>query len=529
MLRLSHSFRLEPTPSFQQAETLYRAGRKSEALNVCAAVLVRTPNHFDALHLSGVISLDHEENERALAWLQKAAEINETNARLQYHLGTAETALDRNEAATVRFRRALALDPELVVALNNMGTCLRRLGCYEEALACFEQAVTQCPNFLPARYNVGTELARVGRAEEAVAQFIRVIGAPPEMVAQERALEVRDALANALVTLGKIDEALAVARARIALDPDDPRGPWHESLILLTAGRLWEAWPLYERRWELPGFRTGADAEAPPPRVPDAAEFAGKRVHLTAEQGFGDTLQFVRYAALVQRTAQWVSVSVRDGLVSLLRTATGVDQVVADTEPAPEHDVSVSLASLPFVFSTELGTIPAEVPYLAAPADRRSAWRDRLGAFAGPRIGLCWWGSQHIPERSMPLRKLGPLLDVDGIQFHALQTDVPNDERAFITGCGRIVYHSAALTDFADTAALISCLDLVITIDTSVAHLAGALGRPVWIMLQRNADWRWLIERSDSPWYPTARLLRQKRQSDWDGVVDQVVSSLRKA
>jgi tetratricopeptide (TPR) repeat protein len=529
MLRLSHSVRLEPIPSFQQAESLYRAGRKSEALTVCAAVLAQTPNHFDALHLSGVIYLDHGENERALEWLQKAAEINQANARLQYHLGNAEMALDRNEAAVARFRRALVLDPELVVALNNMGTCLRRLARYEEALACCEQAVARDPDFLPARYNFGTELARVGRAEEAAAQFVRVIGASPEMVAQEKALEVRDALANALVTLGKLDEGLAVARTRTALDPADPRGPWHESLILLTAGRLREAWPLYERRWELPGFRTGADAEAPTPRVPDATEFAGKRVHLTAEQGFGDTLQFVRYAALVRRTARRVSVSVRDGLVSLLRTATGIDQVVADTESAPEHDVSVSLVSLPFVFSTELGTIPAEVPYLAAREDRISAWRDRLGAVAGPRIGLCWWGSQHIPERSVPVRTLAPIFALDAIQFHALQTDISDDELAFITAYGRIVDHSAALTDFTETAALISCLDLVITIDTSVAHLAGALCRPVWIMLQRNADWRWLIDRSDSPWYPTARLLRQKRQSDWDGVVDQVVSLLRKA
>jgi tetratricopeptide (TPR) repeat protein len=193
MLRLSHSFRLEPIPSFQQAESLYRAGRKSEALTVCAAVLAQTPNHFDALHLSGVIYLDHGENERALEWLQKAAEINQANARLQYHLGNAEMALDRNEAAVARFCRALVLDPELVVALNNMGTCLRRLARYEEALACCEQAVARDPDFLPARYNFGTELARVGRAEEAAAQFVRVIGASPEMVAQEKALEVRDA------------------------------------------------------------------------------------------------------------------------------------------------------------------------------------------------------------------------------------------------------------------------------------------------------------------------------------------------
>lgn len=295
---------------------------------------------------------------------------------------------------------------------------------------------------------------------------------------------------------------------------------------MLTAGRLREAWPLYERRWELPGFRTGEDAAAPPPCVPDLTQIAGKRVHLTAEQGLGDALQFVRYAELVRRTAPFVSVSVRTDLVTLLRTATGVDQVIADTEPPPEHDVSVSLMTLPLVFATELATIPAEVPYLAVPQDRIPAWRSRLGTFPGPRIGLCWWGSQHIPERSVSLQKLAPLFDLDGIQFHALQRDIPDDDRAFMAGCGRIVDHSAALVNFAETAALISCLDLIITVDTSVAHLAGALGRPVWIMLQRNADWRWLAERTDSPWYPTARLLRQQRQGDWDRVISQAIASL---
>jgi tetratricopeptide (TPR) repeat protein len=405
MLQLSHSFRLEPAPSFQQAENLYRAGRKREALDVCEAVLARSAVHFGALHLSGVICLDNGDNDRALGWLQMAAEIHEADARLQYHLGNAEMALDQNEAATARFRRALVLDPGLVVALNNVGTCLRRLARYEEGLACFEQAVVRDPDFLPARYNLGTELARAGRMEEAIAQFVRVIEAPPGTVAHEKVSEVRDALANALVTLGRLDEALAVARTRTALDPDDPRGPWHESLILLAAGRLREAWPLYERRWELPGFRTGADADAPPPRVPAEAAFAGKRVHLIAEQGFGDTLQFMRYAALVRQSAQFVSVSVRTGLVSLVRAASGVDQVVADMDPAPEHDVAVSLMSLPLVFGTELATIPGDVPYLAAPRERIFVWLDRLGAFAGRRIGLCWWGSQHIAERSVSLRK----------------------------------------------------------------------------------------------------------------------------
>ena len=526
MLRLSHSFRLEPTLSFQHADRLYGQGRKDEALQVCSAVLARNPSHFDALHLSGVICLDRGDHEQALAWLSKAEQVNAAHGRLQYHLGNAEMAAGHLEQAIACFAKAKSLQPGLLDALNNLGSCFRTLGRDQEAMICFQDALSRDPKFLPAHYNLGLTLARIGRPEEAVAHFTQVTGAPLQATGVERMAETHDALAAALMSLGRHEEALAIARTRTALKPGDPRGPWHESLLLLTTGHFQEGLPLYERRWELPGFRTGEDANQPPPAVPVLADLTGRRVHLSAEQGRGDTIQFVRYAAMVRQRARFVSLAVPADLTSLLRGAHGVDAVVADTDVAPDHDISVPLMSLPLVFETTMATVPGSVPYLSAPSDRVVAWGHRLSAVPGLRVGLCWWGAQHIPERSVPIRLLEPLFHRSSIQFHGLQKEIPQVDRDWLSQYRCIVDHSPALTDFAETAALVSCLDLVITIDTAVAHIAGALGRPVWVMLQRNADWRWFLGREDSPWYPTARLFRQDPQGDWEGVISRLAIAL---
>lgn len=413
----------------------------------------------------------------------------------------------------------------MVDAWNNLGTVLSSLNRPEEAIACFETVLREHPTLPQAHYNLGRALTRLGRAEEAVAHFARVTGLPQEAVELKRMLETRDALATALMMMGLHEEALATMRTRRRLDPDDPNGPWNESLLLLLMGRMREAWPLYEARWRLPGFRSGDDAAKPPPPVPSPGLLSGARVHLWAEQGRGDAVQFVRYAAMARALAAHVSLSVPADLVALMQSAPGVDRVVADDEPAPAHDVTIPLMSLPGLFGTEMGSIPAPVPYLAAPADRIDVWRKRLGGCRGRRVGLCWWGSQHIPDRSVKLALLASVLRVPRLQFHALQKEITPEDRPLLDQL-TIVDHSAALSDFVETAALISLMDVVVTIDTSVAHLAGALGKPVWIMLHRTADWRWFLDREDSPWYPTARLFRQRTAADWHRVVGQVTAAL---
>jgi hypothetical protein len=267
------------------------------------------------------------------------------------------------------------------------------------------------------------------------------------------------------------------------------------------------------------------DASRPGHHVLDLDMVAGKRILLAAEQGRGDILQFARYAPLLARRGAEVVIEAYPDLAALLRTVDGVADVI-EYETATPHDLLTSMLSLPMAFGTEVQNIPAAVPYLHAPPERLAAWRDRLGPRGKPRIGLAWWGSQHIPERSIQVDALEPLLHRSDIEFHALQPEFPDAHRDWLAANRLAVLTAGQLRDFADTAALIMQMDLVITIDTAVAHLAGALGRPVWVMLLRGSDWRWLRQRSDSPWYPTARLFRRGAERDWAAVVDAVVQAL---
>jgi tetratricopeptide (TPR) repeat protein len=505
----------------------YRAGRLDAAARRCREVLVREPRHAEAQHLLGVICTDRSETEAALEWLYRAERESPEVARLQYHIGNVLAAKASHAEAEARFRQALALDPGLVDACNNLGTALRAQGRDDEAEASFRRALSIRSDYAPAHYNLGLALAKRGVLDAAVASFrtaLTIHSAPPPI---ERLVEVHDALAQTLMELERYDDALEVCRARSALKPEDKRGEWHESLALLTLGRFTDGLPKYENRWALPGFRDEAEAALPPPTVPVLGALLGQRVLLRAEQGRGDAIQFCRYAPLVAELAATVTVSVPADLVALMQSLEGVDAVIDDAAPEPPHDVSVSMLSLPLAFATELPTIPCKTPYLSAPADRLAAWRERLGPRTRPRVGLCWWGSQHIPERSIALPHLAPLLTLQGFEFHAVQTEIPPADLAWLAQHDGFARHDGELSDFAETAALLALMDLVVTIDTSVAHVVGAIGRPVWIMLRRNPDWRWFVGREDSPWYPTARLFRQATSGGWEPVINAVRTALQ--
>jgi hypothetical protein len=272
------------------------------------------------------------------------------------------------------------------------------------------------------------------------------------------------------------------------------------------------------------------EAEQLPPDVPHwrgATEVAGRTILLQAEQGLGDTIQFVRYAPMVTALGARVVLRVQPGLRKILAWLPEVAAVLTFFDPVPAVDLQCPLMSLPLAFHTTLHTVPARVPYLHAAPEYLLLWEALLGQRRRRRIGVAWHGRQNRPSRSMPLARLEPLLRLPDLEFHTLQRDMPEEDRAWLAGYRTVADHTAELDkDFADTAAVISLMDLVITIDTSIAHLAGALGKPVWIMLPFSADCRWLLERSDSPWYPTARLFRQRRPGDWGGVVAEVVRVL---
>jgi tetratricopeptide (TPR) repeat protein len=510
-----------PPVWMQQAARHYRAGEREAAARCCHAALRERADDFDALHLLGVLETDSERPEQAIDWLRRAIAVRPGVAQARYHLGNALVAAGRHQDALASFADALTLHPDHVDALNNQGNALRNLGRFDEAIACYRGALAARPDFVVAHYNLGRTLGAQQRPDAAIASLRAALAGDIPARDAHHLADIYGELGRALLALDRVEEALETCHTMQARLPDVPSATWNESLALLLLGRYREAWPKYEQRFSVPSH----DAARAGHRVLDLDAVAGKRVLLAAEQGRGDVIQFARYVTLLARRGAEVVVEAYPDLIALLRTLDGAAEVVEPETDTP-RDLLTSLLSLPMAFGTEVENIPAAVPYVQAPADRLAAWRDRLGPRVMPRVGVCWWGSQHLPERSMPVAALEPLLRQPGLEFHALQKDLPDEHRAWLTANRLATLHTAALDDFADTAALITQMDLVITIDTAVAHLAGALDRPVWIMLLRGADWRWLRGRTDSPWYPTARLFRRGAEHDWRAVVDAVVRAL---
>lgn len=510
-----------PTYGMDAAARYYRAHNLTEAERCCRELIELDPRHFDALHLLGVVHLDRSQFADAITWLTRASQERPDDAQANYHLGTAQLGLKLYEQAETTLRRALAARPDDAGTLNNLGNALAGNKKHAAAIKCFQQVQRLAPGHAASHYNMGRALAELDRLDDAVASFRAALMNAPVEIEPGRLADIHAALGHAFVGLGRYDEARAECHAIAATDPGVAE--WNESLVLLLLGQYKDGWLKYEGRWHVKDHdppRAGA-------RVPALTEVVGKRVLLIAEQGHGDMIQFARYASLLAAHGAKVSVQTYIELKSMMQTLQRVETVVADTEPEPAADIVTPLLSLPMMFGTDLATVPSKVPYLHAPRERKAAWQQRLGPPTRRRVGLAWWGSQHIAKRSLPIELLLPILSTPNAEFHALQKEVPPAHREFMAAHPALIDHSADLADFADTAALISQLDVVVTIDTAVAHLAGALGKPVWIMLQHSADWRWLLDRTDSPWYPTARLFRQKHAGDWKDVVSRVARALR--
>lgn len=508
---------------FARASTLLAWGRHREASATGAradALGCRHPLRYLTL---GWISFWDRDTESAEAWLRKAVAADPVSAAARFGLGTVLQVRKQRDEAIAQFRRALELQPDSRVCRINIGVCLIDGGKLAEAELHFRDVIALEPDAPKGYANLGVALGRLDRYDEALAAFEhaeRLIAARDDGTENfvNYAIHLRDELRTA--------EALAEYEHRLAKNPSLD-GHYAYSLALLTAGRLIEGWHEYEYRW----LREPSLSKRLQFSVPswNGQDLRGKTVLISCEQGYGDTIQFARYAPLVQALGAKVLLQVQRGLEALASGFDGIDRVLGPDETTATFDFYVHSLSLPRVFATDLASIPCAASYLRPDAERVRRWAGRLGEKRKFTVGLVWAGNpDHLRDRyrSLSLKLLAPLLELEQFRFVSLQKG-PAEADIVAFGLQRMLTSLGAdLADFADAAAVVAGLDLVICVDTAIAHLAGALGKPVWLMLPTPADWRWLEHREDTPWYPTMRLFRQSRRMAWDDVVDRVKSSL---
>jgi tetratricopeptide (TPR) repeat protein len=570
----------------------FRAGRQFDAQLCCRQALELNPDYADALHLMGLLSLHAKQYDDAVEWISrairqdprpkylaslgttlqqlgryeeaikvvdKAIQLSPDDAELWRQMGDILVRQERSEQALLSYQHALKLNSNHPDALYKSGALLDQFARYGEAIAHLDRSDKARPNHAPTLQARARTLLNLKRLEESLVEGKRAyqldpgnldtcnhIGAALRLLGRDKealkwfdkALEINPSAAKilnnkivALYALRRFDEIFALYARLKSLNLNDAMIDRNASLAYLLTGNFEAGWPAFQARLKLPGATYPKDISLP--MWLGEEEIEGKTILIANDEGLGDTIQFVRYLPMLAERGARVFLLVQDQLHCLLSGMSGVSRCVtrATVSMLPAVDFHCPVSSLPLAFGTRLDTIPSTAPYLPSPANGRvQAWEDRLGPRTKLRVGLVWSGNPkhgNDSNRSMPLRTLSRILDVDAT-FVSLQKDPRPDDAAVLRERSDIIDLTADLTDFAETAALVSCLDLVITVDTSVAHLAGALGRPTWILLPFMPDWRWLLDRDDSPWYPRTRLFRQTETQEYESVVDQVRSELVK-
>jgi len=425
-------------------------------------------------------------------------------------------------AALVRFQSAVNIDPANAILHLYAGAALHDLERYEEAVASYREALSVAPGMGEGHNNLGNSLMALGRFAQAADSFTRA----SELLASSPV--PLTARATALQALGKIAEAEADCRRALSLDPSFAAAHWNLALNLLLQGRYVEGWQEYEWRWRKPDFTSPCRHTDVP--LWDGSPLHGRTIVLHAEQGFGDAIQFARYAPLVAQRGGTVVVECHPQLVQLMQSVEGVQGVVPFGAPLPPFNCQAPLLSLPNIFGTILQSVPSRCPYIAIRDEYLKKWAALISTHsASLRVGLVWAGKSYPdPLRSCRLAELAPLARLQNVTFYSLQLGAESEQTSHPPSGMTLIDLTDQIHDFTDTAALIERLDLVISIDTAASHLAGALGKPVFLMLPFAPDWRWLLDRSDSPWYPTMQIFRQKKAGDWSEVVGRVQIAVEK-
>lgn len=495
-----------------KARAAHGEGAWARAEKQYKTILQHDPRHAEALHLLGLLHYQTGRSAQALRYMTEALKGHARSVDLLSDHGLVLHALGRTDEALTSFDAALALAPADPDLLNKRGVACLHLGRLQEALDAFDRALARDPAHVDVLGNRGNAMLRLNAPEQAIVSYdaaIRINGATAPLLTNR---------AHALKRLDRLEEALADLRQALSIDPNHAEAAFELGLVQLTLGDFENGWRSYERRWETGAFAEHRRKFSSP--LWTGQPLNGRTILLHAEQGFGDTIQFVRYAPLVAERGARVVLEVQPELVRLMARVPGVDHVLARGDKLMSFDFHCPLMSLPLAFKT----VPASIPYIALDAAEIATWAARLPK-GKPRVGIGWAGNashRNDINRSIPLARLARLFDSPDIDFVSLKYGPSEDERIILRDRGNVFDHTHNLKDFVDTAGLIKQLDLVVSVDTAVAHLAGALGVPTIVLLPFAADFRWLRTGDESAWYPGMRLFRQPKLKDWDSVVDAV-------
>ena len=537
--RASYDKALALKPDY--AEAYYNRGnalldlkRLDEALASYDKALALNPDYTEAYYNRGNLLRDFKRLNEALASYDKVLTLKPDYAEAYNNRGIALLYLKRLDEALASCDEALALKPDYAEAHNNRGSALLYLKRLDEALASCDRALALDPHYAEACYNRGIALRDLMRPDEALASYDKALALNPDF------LDAYLNRGNVHIELGNLDAAIADYDRALVIRPDFADAYLSKSLALLLVGDFDKGWELYEWRWlsgkTVPIHRYGAR-----PLWLGVESLKNKTILLHSEQGLGDTIQFCRYATLVARLGATVLLEVQPPLLELLRGLEGVCQLVAEGDPLPPFDYHCPLMSLPLAFRTTLGTIPADIPYIKADPSKVAYWHTKLEAHTKPRVGLVWSGGFRpnqpevwvVNERRNITLELIARINSPEFDFYSLQKGEPAESELLrrkqeVWPHTNFFNFAQEINDFSDTAALIENLDLVLCVDTSTAHLAAAMGKPVWILNRYDSCWRWLLDRDDSPWYPNVKLYRQQRIGDWESVLGQVKTDLSK-
>lgn len=493
-----------------EAQRMHRAGRIHDALGIYRRLHAAAPGDSQLLFLLGTAQLQLGCAAEAIPLLQQALQVSPHLGGARSNLAVALQQAGRYDESLVVIDAAIeasATADKVAVTTAplylNRGNILRHLCRNEDALQAYTKAIALSPRYAEAFNNRGSLRREMGRAAEALPDYETALALNP------RYSEASNNRGAALRDVGDIEGAAASFRQALAINPANAGAQWQLGTLELLCGDYANGWRNYQARWRSPLMKGSLRDFPGEPWLGDA-DVAGKTILIYAEQGMGDTIQFCRYAPLLAMRGASVVLEVQPPLVQLMRSLPGVHTVCQAGDTLPPFDMHCPMMSLPLAFGTRVNTIPAQLPYLAADPQHLAIWREHLGGTSRPRIGLCWSGRRGaVPDRwrNIPLEYLIPLLDLP-CEFHALQKEIAPEDLSVVQALSRITLHAEEISDFADTAALIAQMDLVISVDTAVAHVAAASAVPVWIVTPQHPEWRWLMMRADSPWYPGARLFR---------------------